>query len=202
MVQMIYRHPEEAEQAGWLIGRALVLVYLPFLLIVVSGTIGLGFLPQFPLMRTADLYAYSMVAFTLALMVFLVWRWRTVKGTGTVVLFGATFGVLFGMTWSVIELVRDPAIPRTQVLELVVGGFFLGSMGFTLWLTAGWLLFRLVFWMLGYRLVEVAPGQCSGCGYDLRGNKSMVCPECGRAFSFAELGVTAEEFRGLGERVE
>jgi hypothetical protein len=25
------------------------------------------------------------------------------------------------------------------------------------------------------------PGHCRGCGYDLRGNESGVCPECGRA---------------------
>jgi hypothetical protein len=26
-----------------------------------------------------------------------------------------------------------------------------------------------------------APGHCRGCGYDLRGNESGVCPECGQA---------------------
>lgn len=36
---------------------------------------------------------------------------------------------------------------------------------------------------------------CLACGYDLIGNKSLVCPECGRPFTFEELGTTAEEFR-------
>jgi hypothetical protein len=35
---------------------------------------------------------------------------------------------------------------------------------------------------------------CPGCGYWLRGNTSQICPECGRGFSFAELGTTREEF--------
>ena len=33
---------------------------------------------------------------------------------------------------------------------------------------------------------------CRGCGYDLRGNVSMVCPECGRAVTVGELRETAE----------
>ncbi len=35
---------------------------------------------------------------------------------------------------------------------------------------------------------------CPRCGYWLRGNTSRICPECGRGFSFAELGTTREEF--------
>ncbi len=35
---------------------------------------------------------------------------------------------------------------------------------------------------------------CPECGYWLRGNTSRICPECGRGFSFAELGTTREEF--------
>ncbi len=35
---------------------------------------------------------------------------------------------------------------------------------------------------------------CPGCDYCLRGNTSRICPECGRGFSFSELGTTREEF--------
>ena len=32
-----------------------------------------------------------------------------------------------------------------------------------------------------YRDRRYPPGHCQGCGYDLTGNESGVCPECGRA---------------------
>lgn len=37
---------------------------------------------------------------------------------------------------------------------------------------------------------------CPHCGYSLIGNTTMLCPECGRDFTFRELGTTEEEFRG------
>ncbi len=36
---------------------------------------------------------------------------------------------------------------------------------------------------------------CPGCAYSLIGNETMVCPECGKAFTFEELGTTEREFR-------
>ncbi|MEK6643034.1 MAG: hypothetical protein AABZ08_03935 [Planctomycetota bacterium] len=36
---------------------------------------------------------------------------------------------------------------------------------------------------------------CPGCSYDLIGNESMTCPECGRVFTYEELGMTDQEFR-------
>jgi len=43
----------------------------------------------------------------------------------------------------------------------------------TLLLPAAWV----VAW--GRRRVRVGEGLCTGCGYDLRGNTSGACPECG-----------------------
>jgi hypothetical protein len=36
-------------------------------------------------------------------------------------------------------------------------------------------------WLMGYRrsLIRLSRGCCRGCGYDLTGNTSGVCPECG-----------------------
>lgn len=39
---------------------------------------------------------------------------------------------------------------------------------------------------------------CPSCAYCLRGNTTMRCPECGRAFTFDELGAT-EEWLRVGE---
>ncbi|MCG3137091.1 MAG: hypothetical protein HJJLKODD_00933 [Phycisphaerae bacterium] len=57
-------------------------------------------------------------------------------------------------------------------------------------------------WYVVYRLGPpriIQDGtRCPGCGYSLVGNQSMVCPECGRAYTFTELGVTAEKFIETG----
>ena len=37
---------------------------------------------------------------------------------------------------------------------------------------------------------------CPGCAYSLIGNTSMICPECGRTFTWNELGTTAEALAG------
>lgn len=54
-------------------------------------------------------------------------------------------------------------------------------------------------WYLRWRRFEfvLADGKlrCPACKYQLVGNERLRCPECGRPFSYAELGVSAEEFR-------
>ena len=46
------------------------------------------------------------------------------------------------------------------------------------------------------------PGICPGCGYNLYGLADQRCPECGRAFTFEEIGATPEEmgFRSVSDR--
>lgn len=60
-------------------------------------------------------------------------------------------------------------------------------------------MFRRICARLGYRIIRPHETMCIKCGYDLHGNVSMVCPECGRAFTFEELGVTAAEFAALDD---
>lgn len=64
-------------------------------------------------------------------------------------------------------------------------------LGVVVWAAARWL-FLLFF-------VVQDGTRCPGCGYSLIGNVTGVCPECGRAFSFAELGTTEEKLRALGQ---
>jgi hypothetical protein len=41
---------------------------------------------------------------------------------------------------------------------------------------------------------------CCDCGYALTGNVSNICPECGREFTYQELGTTKEELDVRAER--
>ncbi len=56
---------------------------------------------------------------------------------------------------------------------------------------------RVARYLSGSRVIVQTGTLCPNCAYDLRGNESMVCPECGRGFSFEELGVTAAEFAAM-----
>ena len=40
---------------------------------------------------------------------------------------------------------------------------------------------RVDVWLYRDLLLSELPGRCRGCGYDLTGNASGACPECGRA---------------------
>lgn len=50
------------------------------------------------------------------------------------------------------------------------------------------------------RDAEIPAAACPKCQYDLRGAAEMRCPECGRPFSFDELGLWPEEL-GFGRRL-
>ena len=76
-----------------------------------------------------------------------------------------------------------------SVAGVAVGGMWL----LITWLGGGWAGFVTVglvvfaFWYFGDRpgLIRQrrrAHGQCEHCGYDLRGNVTAVCPECGSPF--------------------
>lgn len=52
---------------------------------------------------------------------------------------------------------------------------------------------RTILYLITLRLHESRPaGHCPGCGYNLYGLREMRCPECGRAFTFEEIGATPE----------
>jgi len=59
------------------------------------------------------------------------------------------------------------------------------SMSVPLWAVSVILLLQPV--LVGYRLAvrkhRARTGKCVGCGYDLRGNVSKRCPECGRTYT-------------------
>ncbi len=53
-----------------------------------------------------------------------------------------------------------------------------------------------------YRLVVQDGTLCPGCGYKLIGLTSHVCPECGRPFTYEELGTKPERLEAGATEVE
>jgi hypothetical protein len=47
-------------------------------------------------------------------------------------------------------------------------------------------------------IVDERSGSCPGCGYNLYGLNERRCPECGRAFTFEEIGATPQELAFAG----
>ena len=70
--------------------------------------------------------------------------------------------------------------------NLLVGGFGLVCLT--------WLICRLV----RGPIVQQDGTLCPNCAYSLLGCVEQVCPECGREFTFQELGTTREQFAGKG----
>lgn len=94
-------------------------------------------------------------------------------GTGT-----ALVGVGILGTWNI------GAVPVLAFATFL----FAGSVFLTI---VGWLAINLI---LGpVRLIDGK--SCVACGYCLLGCESMKCPECGRAFTYEELGTTEAEFK-------
>lgn len=60
-------------------------------------------------------------------------------------------------------------------------------------LVLAWALGPLLVWLYYRGVRRRMRGVCPACGYDLRGLSERRCPECGRAFTYAEVHATAEE---------
>jgi len=60
---------------------------------------------------------------------------------------------------------------------------------------------RTLWYLLTLRLHKASPpvGLCPKCGYYLYGLREQRCPECGRPFSFEEVGATPETLGFVGE---
>jgi hypothetical protein len=78
-----------------------------------------------------------------------------------------------------------------------------------LFIPASMMLMGGIAYVLGYavfrgkgELIVQGGTSCPGCGYSLIGNTTMICPECGRGFTFDELATTEEEFRRRHRDVE
>jgi len=83
---------------------------------------------------------------------------------------------------------------RPAGILAIVGGLLLGPLGLPSVLSGLWLRRRA-------RIIDHAVEKkiCLRCGYDARGNPTLVCPECGCLSGFTksiqELGITKDDLR-------
>jgi hypothetical protein len=59
------------------------------------------------------------------------------------------------------------------------------------------LLLPAAIWLWWLDLRRPKPGRCAACGYDLRGLQNARCPECGRPFDLAGVGINVEELQDV-----
>jgi hypothetical protein len=121
---------------------------------------------------------------------------------------GLAYGLAFLSPWilAIPSYIRYGLKGRISLSD-VIRGFSDGDSG--LLLIAALVGSFLVGWLVsGYEIIlrrmlpPIAAGpriNCPDCDYSLVGNRSMKCPECGRAFTFKELGTTKAEFQKLSK---
>jgi hypothetical protein len=77
-----------------------------------------------------------------------------------------------------------PAVRRVLPIDQLMdqspfmGGLVIGSAMFAPWVFMFW---QINMWLARKHIATELPGHCSRCGYDLTGNVSGQCPECGAA---------------------
>ena len=199
-MKRIVRREQDVWDIGRLTGWGLAYVYLPWMALLGVAFAVSRVIPGWGVEWKRFVYGWAGLGFLSFVFVFLAAHWRVIRGLGTVMLFSYVIGATYYVTGVAIVSPSHPQWPGWMSYEFA-SGLVCGVM-FLKYVTGLWLLFRGMLWVAGYRIVTVEHVCCVECGYDLRRNTSLVCPECGRGFTFAELGVTAEEFRELGERVE
>lgn len=146
-----------------------------------------------PLLEVAIL---SVLLIYVVLVAIVTWRaqWQCV-GAARSAICGAGFGLGY-VSIAIVPafagcIVAHLSTIFVSLFALAVAGPIIGSLFFQI---AGWLHRRLAHYV-------VQDGTCCpGCAYNLIGNQSMVCPECGRPFTFEELGTTEAAFRQLAAR--
>jgi hypothetical protein len=79
---------------------------------------------------------------------------------------------------------------RLADVNLAPGALFLGAISFVIGV--------IILALLQLKPSPIKPGPyCPTCGYCLIGSPRQICAECGRPFTFEELGITAEELNPI-----
>ena len=122
-------------------------------------------------------YKLSLAAFVVLTVVWI--------GSGWVGVWYSTGTTLVGVKGSAVIVSHEPRIPAG--FDCAVFGwhvYLIPDLGWIpgLWTIPLWpaaLLAGIATIVFGYRSRRIPPGHCKACRYDLTGNISGVCPECG-----------------------
>jgi hypothetical protein len=144
--------------------------------------------------RFAGLVA-TILAAVVFLLVPLVYFWRNgvqIAQPGRALLAGLCFGAASGVTrWAVAVVYGLLHDPGGRFFWYQTAGLIRAPIAYAVLFLAFGFVCRLWFG----RIIQQDGTICPGCLYSLIGNTTMVCPECGRPFTFEELETTEEEFR-------
>jgi hypothetical protein len=139
------------------------------------------------------------------------WVWNTVNFLGRLALFAAPMVWLGGLLAGVVERTRG-----TRFGEVALAAAILGTVAWSVRpdrveTTAGWAglagggAMMLAALLMIRRLRRIARSRrrhvCFGCGYDLTGNTSGICPECGLATYDGFLRRKAEQAEAVAHAV-
>jgi hypothetical protein len=106
-------------------------------------------------------------------------------------------GYAAGFSLCVLAVALAAARPPPSYPEIVANwwAIYLGVLGLFLFMWVLTPVAAILCNFLGPRYARQDGTLCPQCAYCLIGNESMICPECGRPFTFDELDTTEAEFR-------
>lgn len=90
---------------------------------------------------------------------------------------GLLYGFVAGIIWGIAVAANALSPPLASQLTMRRLISWCSSMVITFTLCG--LALGFILWWLNERRFRVPPGHCPNCDYDLTGNVSGVCPECG-----------------------
>jgi hypothetical protein len=143
--------------------------------------------------------------YVVAYLIFLGLGWSRIRSVKHAACWGVTMALGGILAWLLVGgliLYAGRAMPvTTRMWRMLIEMHFAIILAVNGLVAAGvWLAHQGWFRMRGHRILLQNGRLCPRCAYDLAGNTSMVCPECGTPFSFELLDTTRKEFERLVQR--
>ncbi len=196
MKRVLVLRKDELLTFGALFRQGLVAVWAPsMLLLLLLGTASAGQSNgHVPIPTAGQLLTLATAPlFWVLFVVFCASRWAKARDEMDLFVWGFLSGSVFVLEFMLVgNSMGVHRIDMGVIVTCVLWGVVHGIAA-----VIAWTVWRGVCRSRGICMMIQDGHTCPGCAYDLRGNESMVCPECGRGFSLEELGVTGAEFAAL-----